>query len=311
MKIASTVLRFLGAIPIGCLTALMFCAIAVLTLMPSSSVPSVSIQHLDKVVHALMFGALTTVGLFDCARYNGRLTGREWIVCALISAAIGGGIELVQQAMGYGRSAEFGDFVADTVGSFLVPLAFWKLIGNIVEFSALNLRSIKQGCSIPKKLLALYLDSFPAEERRSVGSIAELMAQKGGPYNFTVIKSGKRTVGFMSWWRLKGFVYVEHFAIDSRERSHGFGAKSMKRFCEMHRGSAVVLEVEPNGSTPMASRRIAFYERCGFNSHSEFDYIQPPYSPGLSAVPLMLMSWGPAPELDLVASEIHKRVYGA
>lgn len=311
MKKTSSFLRFCGAIPVGCLTALTFCVIAILTLMPSNSVPSVSIPHIDKVVHALMFGALATVALYDCARYNGRLSVQEWIVCAVIASAIGGVIELVQQAMGFGRSAEFADFVADTIGSFIVPLIFWKLINEIVEFNALTLCTLRHGSPIPEKLLNLYLESFPPEERRSVESIADLMSAKGSPYNFTVIKYGKRTIGFISWWRLKGFVYVEHFAIDPRERSHGFGAKSMERFCEMHRGSTVVLEVEPDGSTPMASRRIAFYERCGFNSHTGFDYMQPPYSPGLSSVPLMLMSWGIAPELDSVAAEIHTRVYGA
>jgi hypothetical protein len=53
----------------------------------------------------------------------------------------------------------------------------------------------------------------------------------------------------------------------------------------------VLIEVELP-ETEMARRRIGFYKRLGFCPHHDIEYIQPPYSDGLSPLPLMLMTHG-------------------
>ena len=94
-------------------------------------------------------------------------------------------------------------------------------------------------------------------------------------------------------------------------RSHGLGAMALKRFCAERGNSPVILEVEPAGSEPMADRRIGFYSRCGFKLHKDFDYIQPPYAPGLNPVRLQLMTYGDIGNLSDLAREIKQEVYGA
>lgn len=162
---------------------------------------------------------------------------------------------------------------------------------------------------IPVELRTLYFDSFSPEERRSWKSIMELTDDRSSPFNLTVILRDGMTAGFITWWRLGGARYVEHFAIIPAMRGGGLGGEAIRNFVAAD-PMPVILEVEPSGSNDMADRRIAFYERCGFTGHRDFEYIQPPYSPGLPEVPLMLMTSGKGVDLGTTAGEIRRRVYG-
>lgn len=162
---------------------------------------------------------------------------------------------------------------------------------------------------IPAELRTLYFDSFPPEERRSWKSIMELTDDRSSPFNLTVILRDGMTAGFITWWRLGGARYVEHFAIIPAMRGGGLGGEAIRNFVAAD-PMPVILEVEPSGSNDMADRRIAFYERCGFTGHRDFKYIQPPYSPGLPEVPLMLMTSDKSVDLGTTAGEIRRRVYG-
>lgn len=162
---------------------------------------------------------------------------------------------------------------------------------------------------IPVELRTLYFDSFPPEERRSWESIMELTDDRSSPFSMTVILRDGMTAGFITWWRLGGARYVEHFAIIPAMRGGGLGGEAIRNFVAAD-PMPVILEVEPSGSNDMADRRIAFYERCGFTGHRDFKYIQPPYSPGLPEVPLMLMTSDKSVDLGTTAGEIRRRVYG-
>ena len=94
--------------------------------------------------------------------------------------------------------------------------------------------------------------------------------------------------GFISYWQFDTFAYIEHFAVNPAARGGGIGACALREFKAMS-GLPVVLEVERPGSNDMADRRIAFYRRNGFHTIDSYDYIQPPYAPGLPEVPLLLM----------------------
>ena len=78
-----------------------------------------AIPGLDKLVHALMFGWLT---LMLCIDYS-----RKWhdfsavplkiiLIFGLFSTLFGGAIELFQQMMEFGRTADWADFMADAAG---------------------------------------------------------------------------------------------------------------------------------------------------------------------------------------------------
>ena len=53
----------------------------------------------------------------------------------------------------------------------------------------------------------------------------------------------------------------------------------------------VLIEVE-HPETDEAKRRIKFYEQNGFKVRREFNYVQPPYSPGQEPVAMLLMTHG-------------------
>ena len=303
-------LNFIDSIPVGCATALIFSIIAVLTLMPSSDVPSVNIPNIDKAVHAIMFGTLSTVMLFDVARYRRHISMPLLLICATIASAIGGGLELLQGAMSMGRGAEWADLIADTLGAFLLPMLLFKPLRELTEYHTLSSSIIRNANRIPAQIEQLYVNSFPVDERRPWSEI-ENMTNTSQMFRFTLLRSAGKPAGFITWWKLKRGIYVEHFAISPSMRSHGLGAMALKRFCAERGNSPVILEVEPAGSEPMADRRIGFYSRCGFKLHKDFDYIQPPYAPGLNPVRLQLMTYGDIGNLSDLAREIKQEVYGA
>lgn len=86
--------------------------ILVLTLSPTNPTPPVSVEHVDKLLHALAFflwAALVAAGW----RWSG------WLVL-IVAVAFGGVIELVQPMTG--RDAELADLAADLVGA---AAGFW------------------------------------------------------------------------------------------------------------------------------------------------------------------------------------------
>ena len=101
-------------LPRWLLTAVCSGLILYLTLVPKP-LPDNDIsfwEHTDKLVHAIMFGALYVCLALDLWR------GQP----ALISIAAGGIIELLQGAMHLGRGADPLDFLADSVGVIVAML---------------------------------------------------------------------------------------------------------------------------------------------------------------------------------------------
>jgi VanZ family protein len=66
----------------------------------------------DKLEHMIAFG-----GLALC--YGGLLEPRRYPYLFLALLALGGGIEIAQGLMGWGRDADWRDFYADTLGAAL------------------------------------------------------------------------------------------------------------------------------------------------------------------------------------------------
>ncbi len=141
---------------------------------------------------------------------------------------------------------------------------------------------------------ALYESAFPEEERRDYSYQREAMERE--EYHFSAILNDDEVVGLMAWWSFGSLIYIEHFAIMERCRSHGYGKKYLCDFVR-HSEKPILLEVEPP-TEDIRRRRIGFYERLGFhlNAHA---YAQPPYR-GEDFVPLMLMtSPNPISEQDV------------
>lgn len=98
-------------------------AIAVVCLMPGSSIPQLKLLS-DKVEHALAFGMLAFW-------FGSILVRRDLLWLALALVAFGGLIEVAQGLMRLGRDADLLDVVADSVGIVagmllaLTPLGRW------------------------------------------------------------------------------------------------------------------------------------------------------------------------------------------
>lgn len=151
----------------------------------------------------------------------------------------------------------------------------------------------------------LYTDSFPPEERRPWDDIAN----GNGPELHMVFADGK-FAGFVTTWDLGSWTYIEHFAIMPDRRGGGIGAMALSVLKEMN-CRPLLLEAEPPcEENPMAARRIEFYRRNGFFL-LDYDYIQPPYAPGLTSVPLRLMCTEAATDATAAETALHTRVYKA
>lgn len=163
--------------------------------------------------------------------------------------------------------------------------------------------------SVSSEMEALYLESFPPEERRPWQQILSL-TESGPRFIFLTIITDDKPAGFMTVWNLGMVVYVEHFATFPALRGHGIGREAIRTLIESS-SVPVILEVEPAATGPMAARRIEFYTRAGLIPHNNFPYIQPPYSPDLPSVPLTLMTSRPVTETDLAraATLIQRHVY--
>ena len=153
----------------------------------------------------------------------------------------------------------------------------------------------------------LYEHSFPLHERREWEQLLQSLREPS--VELLVIQQHEELIGFAILWKLDGWHYLEHFAIDPKQRSKKYGSKVME-LLKKHCVKGLILEVEPP-IEEMAKRRIGFYERLGFII-CPFEYQQPPYRKGEDWHPMLLMS---VPEItsesafEHIATTIHTEVY--
>ncbi len=138
------------------------------------------------------------------------------------------------------------------------------------------------------KVQATYTSAFPETERRDFYLFCELLEKQPLFHLFVILKEDKY-VGFITYWELEQFVYVEHFAIEAAFRSGGIGSIVMREMLKQVK-SDVVLEVE-NPIDDLTQKRVRFYKALGFNLH-EAGYQQPPYREGDTWCDMKLMSCG-------------------
>lgn len=154
----------------------------------------------------------------------------------------------------------------------------------------------------------MYEESFPLEERRDWNNLVD--SSSNGDMDLLIVKEAidGMTAGLVTVWHLPSADYVEHFAISAALRGCGIGSCVIDEVVHMAGNRAVILEVEPPETTPMAMRRIGFYRSHGFEL-IDFDYKQPPYGKGLPWVPLKLMSTAPV-DVRNIQDELYRIVYG-
>ncbi len=153
---------------------------------------------------------------------------------------------------------------------------------------------------------ALMEHSFPAEERRE--REAQWDCRKNSSFTTFLVKEPELK-GFITVYDFRDFCFVEHFAVNPAFRNQGLGSKMLTALQERV-SCPLVLEVELP-ETEFARRRIEFYRRNGFVLNG-YPYLQPPYSPEKSPVPLLLMSTVPLSQsrFNAVKTKLYAQVYG-
>lgn len=121
-------LNLLLRLPRTLLTAVCTALILYLTLVPKP-LPDNDIQfweHTDKIVHAIMFGALYVCAAIDLWR-GIKASLRQRALLAAAVSLFGGAIEIAQQAMAMGRGGSLGDWCADIAGTLLAAALMQKI----------------------------------------------------------------------------------------------------------------------------------------------------------------------------------------
>lgn len=129
--------------------------------------------------------------------------------------------------------------------------------------------------------------SFPKTERRS--SRAHYAEFNKPGFRSMVLEEGN-ILGFMNFWELSSFIYLEHFAIIKEMRGKGLGAYLMNELKKVSDKRPIILEAELPDTDNTAARRVHFYERLGFVLNP-YKYLQPPYNNGERPLPLAIMSY--------------------
>ncbi|MCW3463205.1 GNAT family N-acetyltransferase [Chitinophaga nivalis] len=148
----------------------------------------------------------------------------------------------------------------------------------------------------------LFEAAFPIEERRPWDKQLHLMAI--GELRLLHILKDDVFAGFVFYWELPDFCFIDYFAILPAARGGGSGTQVMQLLEQ--RFSHIVLEVEPP-LTEEAVRRIGFYERLGYQTFPQL-YHQPPHHAHLPPLELRLMQKGMS-STDAAFQEIKDQLY--
>ena len=123
--------RGLARLPMWLLSIVTLLVILWLTLSPKplGETPPPLFPGADKLAHGIMFGGFTLVMLLDWQRKHHwkEVWWSRALLYATISSIIGIFIEFAQGSMNLGRSFEYEDIFADTIGAFVFAV-FYKLL---------------------------------------------------------------------------------------------------------------------------------------------------------------------------------------
>ncbi|MBC5620775.1 MULTISPECIES: GNAT family N-acetyltransferase [Butyricimonas] len=136
-----------------------------------------------------------------------------------------------------------------------------------------------------QRLIPLYEEAFPENERRDIKQLQRLILEKP-EMHFNAIECDDTLAGLFIYWDLHDFYYMEHLAVFSQMRNLKVGQQVLDYITE-HLSGLRLLEVEPT-MDEMTTRRVKYYERNGYEILDK-SYIQPSYRDERDAGNLWIM----------------------
>lgn len=130
-------------------------------------------------------------------------------------------------------------------------------------------------------------ESFPDSEMRTYEGQLALLSEKEYRVLSTKDASGK-IVAFITLWEFPDFSYIEHLATTESVRGKGIGSALLQQYIDSIE-NPIILEVEPP-TTPLAIRRIRFYERLNFHLN-DYPFEQPALRADTLPCELKIMSY--------------------
>lgn len=153
----------------------------------------------------------------------------------------------------------------------------------------------------------LYESTFPLHERRHFEELPSLLSGKSMHLE-VILTDESLPAGFVIYWVLDNFLFIEHLAIAPEQRNKGLGGEIVQHLIA-DTGLNCLLEVEPPIDLS-GEKRIRFYQQLGF-AQTPVQYHQPPYHKGFLPVPMLLLA-RPVPSPDILCSyikQLHYAVY--
>lgn len=155
------------------------------------------------------------------------------------------------------------------------------------------------------RLIPLYEESFPQEERRGIGQL-KLMIETFPPMFFNAIECDGELSGLFVYWDMGDFFYLEHLAVFPEMRNKKIGQQVLDYVSTQLHGLRL-LEVEPT-EDEMTTRRVNYYRRNGYEVLDK-SYIQPDYHERKDACSLWIMGNESSPCLPEFLERIKEEVY--
>lgn len=96
-------------------------ALLLVCLLPGNSLPQEPVVNADKIFHALVFGLLAYLWVRGWKQQETSLTLRRWAWPLALGLTVfyGGLIEILQETLAQNRSADWLDWIFDSIGALL------------------------------------------------------------------------------------------------------------------------------------------------------------------------------------------------
>ncbi|MBK1894224.1 GNAT family N-acetyltransferase [Chryseobacterium paridis] len=155
-----------------------------------------------------------------------------------------------------------------------------------------------------KQIYDSYSTTFPPEEQRDWNQFVQLFTHPNAKV-ISVLNESK-AIGYLIFWELSTFIFVEHFEVFAEFRSQKLGSHITGYLFKNYQ--KIILEIEPAHLGEDAQRRYSFYQKNGFSLVDDL-YIQPSYGEGKPPLDLWLLANYSPENLKEVKEEIYDIVY--